>query len=66
MYHVVTARYAMLNLRRTYRDDLSVSILHDGLLVVAGSIVDRRLVDIHKIPTAAVQIITLILHCTLT
>ena len=66
MYHVVTARYAMLNLRRTYRDDLSVSILHDGLLVVAGSIVDRRLVYIHKVPTATIQIVALVLHRTLT
>ena len=65
MNHVVTARYAMLNLRRTYRDDLSVSILHDGLLIVAGSIVDRRLVYIHKVPTATIQIVALVLHRTL-
>lgn len=65
MYHVVTARYAMLNLRRTYRNDLSVSILHDGLLIVAGSEVDRRLVYIHKVPTATIQIVALVLHRTL-
>ena len=56
----------MLNGWSTYRDDVTFSILHDGLAIFTSSIVDRRLVYIHKIPTAAVQIITLILHCTLT
>ena len=66
MHYIIATWYSMLNGWSTYRDDVTFSILHDGLAIFTSSIVDRRLVYIHKIPTAAVQIITLILHCTLT